>query len=479
MDQDSKQTARNNVGIDITSVMTQKWALGFGLVLAFDALGVLVQKGMEGWSFSSPSIVGFAVLVLCAPAWIFPRAAQRFLERKTTLCVIAAVGTSSALMAAFASSAEGAPVELRVAASCGFMLFVCLYTLVFFSQFSRLAVPTVISILVACQLLSSLVALGVQALAKNAAVVAILALLPLGAFWCLKIHLSSQGHESESINRARPVNGAREALSMARPVVLFFVVVFAVAIERFFVPFDAQSLTFLGIAVASGLICGLVLITRTTTCFHILCRSTLVFLVAGLTCTVLGGWGLAAAGIMANAAYILFTVFLDALFCDACRRYQLSPYRVFGLLNLGLILGYGAGSLAGSALVGATAHDSALTALVVCLLLVLAFSALITESDYRTAWGTAKLEQNRPAIVDFYANLTEACLALSQQYGLTPREGEVLLLLAQRKSVSEIEADLFISGSTVKSHTKSIYRKLGIHKRDELLALVGHPQANK
>ena len=56
-------------------------------------------------------------------------------------------------------------------------------------------------------------------------------------------------------------------------------------------------------------------------------------------------------------------------------------------------------------------------------------------------------------------------------------EEEVLVLLAQRKTIPDIEAELFISNSTAKAHCKGIYRKLGVHKREELLRLVGHPSS--
>ena len=43
---------------------------------------------------------------------------------------------------------------------------------------------------------------------------------------------------------------------------------------------------------------------------------------------------------------------------------------------------------------------------------------------------------------------------------LTPRENEVLLLLAKGMNREEIAAKLFISPETVKMHIKNIYKKL-------------------
>jgi LuxR family maltose regulon positive regulatory protein len=53
---------------------------------------------------------------------------------------------------------------------------------------------------------------------------------------------------------------------------------------------------------------------------------------------------------------------------------------------------------------------------------------------------------------------------------LTGREIEVLRLLAERLSNREIGRRLFISVPTVKSHTRSIYGKLGVHDREEAVA---------
>lgn len=62
---------------------------------------------------------------------------------------------------------------------------------------------------------------------------------------------------------------------------------------------------------------------------------------------------------------------------------------------------------------------------------------------------------------------------------LTPRECEVLRLMAQGLSNSEIAATLFISRHTVKNHVSSIYRKLGENDRTRVaLIAVGEKMVN-
>ena len=53
---------------------------------------------------------------------------------------------------------------------------------------------------------------------------------------------------------------------------------------------------------------------------------------------------------------------------------------------------------------------------------------------------------------------------------LTPREVEVLAELQQRRANAQIASDLHISVETVRTHARSIYRKLGVNSRRELLS---------
>jgi len=49
-------------------------------------------------------------------------------------------------------------------------------------------------------------------------------------------------------------------------------------------------------------------------------------------------------------------------------------------------------------------------------------------------------------------------------------ELEVLRLLATDASIREIGAELFISFNTVRSHTRALYRKLGVSLRSDAVA---------
>ena len=58
---------------------------------------------------------------------------------------------------------------------------------------------------------------------------------------------------------------------------------------------------------------------------------------------------------------------------------------------------------------------------------------------------------------------------------LTPREGDVLLLLRRGLSNAQIAVSLQIGVETVRSHARSVYRKLGVPSRRALIALASSP----
>lgn len=64
------------------------------------------------------------------------------------------------------------------------------------------------------------------------------------------------------------------------------------------------------------------------------------------------------------------------------------------------------------------------------------------------------------------------CDTLAARYGLSPRERDVLYLLARGRSIDYIAQDLSISFNTAKSHIRHIYVKADIHSRQELLDLM-------
>lgn len=70
-----------------------------------------------------------------------------------------------------------------------------------------------------------------------------------------------------------------------------------------------------------------------------------------------------------------------------------------------------------------------------------------------------------PAAVDHSSKFA----LLEKHFGMTARESEVALLFASGFTQKRAAEQLCISHSTVQSHMKSVYRKTGVHNRNELI----------
>lgn len=55
------------------------------------------------------------------------------------------------------------------------------------------------------------------------------------------------------------------------------------------------------------------------------------------------------------------------------------------------------------------------------------------------------------------------------RYGISPREWEVLVCLAQGLSNEEIAQKLFVSANTVKTHLGNVYGKLAVNRRTQAI----------
>lgn len=65
---------------------------------------------------------------------------------------------------------------------------------------------------------------------------------------------------------------------------------------------------------------------------------------------------------------------------------------------------------------------------------------------------------------------------IAAEHNLGEREKEVLVLLLEGKSASEVARAMVVANGTVKSHIRHVYKKLGVHSRDELFEMFGAPR---
>lgn len=90
--------------------------------------------------------------------------------------------------------------------------------------------------------------------------------------------------------------------------------------------------------------------------------------------------------------------------------------------------------------------------------LVSAIDAVMQDSSWFSQTVMEKLAQLRQP------GATDSKLELSV---LTAREKEVLSLICQGKSNTEIASALNLSPNTVRNHVASVYDKIGVHRRSD------------
>ena len=73
--------------------------------------------------------------------------------------------------------------------------------------------------------------------------------------------------------------------------------------------------------------------------------------------------------------------------------------------------------------------------------------------------------------------LSLRCAVLAEELKLTPREHEILELMARGRSKTYIAEAFFISENTVRGHVKHLYAKLDVHSKQELVDRVEQTEA--
>ena len=179
----------------------------------------------------------------------------------------------------------------------------------------------------------------------------------------------------------------------------------------------------------------------------------------------------------ASLSYTAYSIYIMILMSSISRRFGVCAIFLFGLERGIRALFTLLGRLTSSALDAITPPDfSHIT--ITCMVIVLIATCamlLMSERNLNSQWGiTFKQNNDQKETADAHEKtLHMRCAEIASQYSLTAREEEVLLLLAKRMSISEIERELFIANGTAKAHVRHIYEKLDIHNRNALFKLVG------
>ena len=94
---------------------------------------------------------------------------------------------------------------------------------------------------------------------------------------------------------------------------------------------------------------------------------------------------------------------------------------------------------------------------------------VLDESRQKGSWHLA---ENSFANLEPKSDRITRCKELSNEYGLTQREREVLILLSEGRSVPFIAGELGVAPSTITFHVRHIYDKLGVRSKNAIIDLV-------
>ena len=256
-------------------------------------------------------------------------------------------------------------------------------------------------------------------------------------------------------------------------------VVYGVAVGLFRINADTASLPWqlivAGLAVKSAIpliLLWLVWRARGGMSLNLVCQIGIVFILIAVSAAS-SQWqnppaAFAIFDCMRHAVYILLTLALAAL----TQQTRTRPAVVFGVGWGSYTAAVFLGMLAADALGTQGVHAGTLAVQLVCILAVTTILAFTLKDDLDMRLFSTKPPEEPPPIQNF-EELDRRCEALARERDLTSRELDVMKLICRGRSKRYIAEHLIISENTVRSYAKSLYRKLDIHSRQELMSAIG------
>lgn len=183
-------------------------------------------------------------------------------------------------------------------------------------------------------------------------------------------------------------------------------------------------------------------------------------------------WSGGIANVCAQPGSGVASIILWCMVANAAREHWIPATPLFACTLCATGVAQLAGTVAGVVFQGSLDQgDVALTgvALLAVYLVAMVSPFLFKDRTLGGAQDPAQPAPRAPSTDAELAHLGTRCQALAQTHGLTPRETELLVQLAQGRTLRAISEKPTVSENTVKYHVKSIYQKLGVHARDEII----------
>lgn len=353
-------------------------------------------------------------------------------------------------------------------------LFACLY-LAWMEFYAQLDLRHGLTYLCLVHLLSALLSFGLFLLGPTNIVPLLVAFLPV-------LSLVMLGRADRATADAPYRQGEAQKLSWSispRPLILLTVFTTTNGFLRSALVVEDRAFVLLGVCIAALAVLVLAIARFDRLEIKGLYEIAVPLLVAG--CMVVlahAPGGAVVAAFCSNAAFTLFAIFVTVIFCAISFRYGVNAVWLLGLTQAAMTLG----SFAGPALArleesgmlagGGISEQAALAVLVVVLV---AFSmALVSDRDFDTTWGVVARRdaEGSASVVEEEEQLQRRCAKVSSHYGLTRREEEILRLVMRGYTLARIGEELYVAESTMKTHSRHIYRKIGVANRQELQSFV-------
>jgi DNA-binding CsgD family transcriptional regulator len=182
--------------------------------------------------------------------------------------------------------------------------------------------------------------------------------------------------------------------------------------------------------------------------------------------------------VLSSTANAIYSILIVVILSNMSYRYGVCALWLFSIEYFVRVTSCQLGHFTGSLLMDLSIAGLALTVVVsVPFIIMLMITTLLffSEKHISSSWGVV-LKTPLPkdvALMLQKSRIGVRCQEISQEYGLTQRENEILLMLFYKKKPIQIASDLFIGVSTVRSHIKHIYYKLDIHSQKQLRSLLG------
>lgn len=178
-----------------------------------------------------------------------------------------------------------------------------------------------------------------------------------------------------------------------------------------------------------------------------------------------------------DAGYTMLSMYIMIIMSNITYRFGVNAVWINGIERgiryvvelLGWLMFAGSSRLMGDEIT-ANIYTGIAVVIVICFVVI-----FFTQRGLSAKWGVT-LDEDAVASATSESRIALRVSDLSRVCNLSPREGEVLQLLARKETVAEIEQDLFVARGTIKAHISHIYRKLGVHSKSELFDLLENPE---